>query len=58
MQAVSNIIYIIKIIETVFLIARHLVEGNVYVPFLLFMCLCQRGIDFVCAYVSVHVQVS
>lgn len=35
--------------NTVFLIARHFVEGNVYVPFILFMSLCQRGIDFTCA---------
>lgn len=44
--------------NTAFLIARHFVEGNVYIPFLLFMCLCQRGIAFMCAYVSVQVQVS
>lgn len=44
--------------NAVFLIARHFVEGNVYVPFLLFMCLCQRDVAFMCAYVSVHVQVS
>ena len=35
--------------NTVFLIARYFVEGNVYIPFLLFMCLCQKGIDFTCA---------